>query len=259
MKNLMFILISVMTFFSCKEKDVVLDFPAVHQWDAHDLATIDKIKSLPIKERFPFIKENLPNLIPIINDKVKKVAPGVTTDSIAFVFGSGKADITEDATGAMNKGHFKDQLIAKVFVSGKTKFGNPMKIFVRCLNGVLKIKGELEEVGTISSSFTILPGEGLANHLPELKIWGNTAEEIGIPIKNSNSKVVSKKIYANYLGYYKSVLFPYDVINMDSKIAYDKNGQEIDFQKRLAETKKANLKILQKRIREISRLHLKGK
>ncbi len=250
---------TLISFTSCKEKDVVKDFPAVHKWDPHSLETIDKIKSLPNKERFDFIKKNLPHLIPIITDRVKKIEPDISIDSIAFVFGSGKAKGVEDATGARNNGIFKDQLLAKVFTKQKTKFGNPVIVFVRCLNGVLEIKGEMKDVGGISSSFTILPGEGLADHLPQLNVWGNTANEIGVPIKNSENKIVSKKIYANYLGYYESVLFPYDVINMDTKTAYNKMGQEIDFESRLAETKKANLLILKNRINEIEKMRPKSK
>lgn len=264
MKKVFFFLVAifatVISFTSCKQKDVVKDFPAVHQWDPHSLETIDKIKSLPEKERFDFIKKELPNLIPTIIGRAKDATNGAIIDSIYFkFFGPGKARGVEDATGAMNNGTHGEELVAFVLTKKKTKFGNPMKIFVRCLNGVLEIEGEESFVGGVSSSFTILPGEGLANHLPQLNVWGNTANEIGVPIKNSENKIVSKKIYANYLGYYESVLFPYDKINMDTKTAYNKMGQEIDFESRLAETKKANLSILKNRISEIEKMHPKSK
>ena len=91
--------------------------------------------------------------------------------------------------------------------------------------------------------FTIQEGEGLANHLPELEASAEVANDLSIPIKDENGNVVSKERYLNYLGKYKTVLFTGDVIDLIAGKVYNENGQEVDFERRMAESKKENARI----------------
>ena len=91
--------------------------------------------------------------------------------------------------------------------------------------------------------FTIQSGEGLANYLPQLTEWAKVANELSIPIKNAEGKVVGQEIFTKYLGKYESLLFTGDVIDLIDGKVYNKAGQEVDFQRRMLETKKANARI----------------
>ena len=88
--------------------------------------------------------------------------------------------------------------------------------------------------------FTIQKGEGLANYIPQLREWGKVATDLKIPIKDKDGKVVSEEIFTNYLGKYQSLLFEGDVIDLLAGKVYNKAGQEVQFDRRQAETKKAN-------------------
>lgn len=79
--------------------------------------------------------------------------------------------------------------------------------------------------------------------LPQLKEWSEVANQLSIPIKNSEGKVVGKEIFTNYLGKYESLLFTGDIIDLIEGTVYNKAGQQVDFDRRRAETKKANDKI----------------
>ena len=88
--------------------------------------------------------------------------------------------------------------------------------------------------------FTIHKGEGLANYIPELEKWGTVANELSIPIKDKDGKVVSQETYLNYLGRYQTLLFEGDVIDLLAGKVYNKAGQEVQFDRRMEETRKAN-------------------
>jgi hypothetical protein len=224
------------SFSSCK-KNVVTDFPAVHQWDTHAQATWDTIKKMPQAEILPFVKKEVPNLVPtLLSDPIFK---GVHVDSIYFSFGSGKAEGVVDSTGATHDGVYKKELIANFITTPAIKGKNPIKIFVTCLNGAHYIQGD-EVLGGMDLGFRIARGEGLANHLPELQAWGNAAGDLNVPIKNQKGKIVSEKTYMNYLGQYETVLFEDDFVNLYEKKVYNKKGQEVDFERRLIETEIAN-------------------
>lgn len=124
-------------------------------------------------------------------------------------------------------------------------------VFLACGNGMLASVEELEQGGLTRIDFgtatpwrfTILPGQGLADHLPALQEWGRVANDLCIPVMDKDGKIVSKKVYLNQLGEYKSYLFPYDVIDVVYGKVYNSKGQEAQFDTRLknaAEKKKAN-------------------
>jgi hypothetical protein len=171
-----------------------------------------------------------------------KSAAGQPIDvtNLVFAFGSGKAKGVIDANGERHDGVYENELVAKIWTKPVTSLGDPIIVFVRCLNGVISIEGLHEISGFIHCRFEILPGEGLAHHLPALQEWAKVAGEFPIPIRDKTGKVVSQETYLKYLGRYESVLFPGDVIDMCQNKVFNRAGQEVDFPRRLEESKKAN-------------------
>lgn len=244
MKNLfVLLLVAVLTVIvSCnkpeKKKDA-MDLTPMHRWDEHSLSMIDSLKSLPDSAKLPFIKLNAPNLIPsILRIIERRAAIPFHLDSIVFSYGSGTATGVQDSAGKRHDVVYENQLIARIWTKPLTRLGNPIIVFVRCLNGLIDIHGD-RQIGTEMIGFYIKKGEGLAHHLPELVAWATTAKDFNVPIRDKKGKITSYTTYLNYLGKYESVLFEGDFVNLyEGKVYHD--GREVDFDQRLAETKKAN-------------------
>lgn len=157
--------------------------------------------------------------------------------NIRFVLGSGFAEQVLTGSGKANSGRFQNELIIII--------DDPAikdTVFLACGNGMLRpIRFDnYSDFGTAEQwRFTILPGEGLAHHLPELEAWAKVAGELSIPIKDKDGNVVSQEKYLNYLGRYESYLFPYDVVDVLAGKVYNQQGQEADFERRLTEAEKA--------------------
>jgi len=161
-------------------------------------------------------------------------------NNIHFILGSGFAKDVLTGSGKTHSGKFKNELI---IVIDDPAIKDTM--FLACGNGMLMpiILDDFSDFGTAERwRFTILPGEGLAHHLPELQAWAGVAGNLKIPIRDKNGKIVSQEKYLHYLGRYESVLFPYDVVDMLNGKVYNQAGQEVDFERRLQETQKANAK-----------------
>ena len=158
--------------------------------------------------------------------------------NIRFVLGSGYAKDVKSGDGKTYSGEFKNELIIIIDDPNVKE-----TLFLACGNGMLS---PLElytqaDFGTAERwRFTIQKGEGLANYLPQLEKWGAVANQLSIPIKDKDGKVVSQETYLNYLGKYQSLLFEGDVIDLLAGKVYNKAGQEVQFDRRQAETKKAN-------------------
>ena len=158
--------------------------------------------------------------------------------NIRFVLGSGFAKDVKSGDGKTYSGKFQNELIIVIDDPAiKDTF------FLACGNGMLR---PLElytqsDFGTAERwRFTIQKGEGLATYIPQLKEWGKVATDLKIPIKDKDGKVVSEEIFSNYLGKYQSLLFEGDVIDLLAGKVYNKAGQEVQFDRRQSETKKAN-------------------
>lgn len=158
--------------------------------------------------------------------------------NIRFVLGSGYAKDVKSGDGKTYSGDFKNELIIII--------DDPVvkeTLFLACGNGMLSPL-ELHNQSDFGTAeqwrFTIQKGEGLANYLPQLERWGSVATQLSIPIKNKDGKIVSQETYLNYLGKYQSLLFEGDVIDLLAGKVYNKAGQEVQFDRRQAETKKAN-------------------
>lgn len=160
--------------------------------------------------------------------------------SIRFVLGSGYAEDVKSGDGKVYSGKFKNELI--IILNDPSVKDT---IFLACSNGMLRPLRlyTQSDFGTAEQwRFTIKKGEGLANYLPQLERWGSVANQLNIPIKDKDGKVVSQETYLNYLGKYQSLLFEGDVIDLLADKVYNKAGQEVQFDRRKAETRKANAK-----------------
>jgi hypothetical protein len=160
--------------------------------------------------------------------------------NIRFILGSGFAKNVKSGDGKVYSGKFKNELI--IILNDPSVKDT---IFLACGNGMLSPIEDLvsSDLGNAERwRFTIQKGEGLANYLPQLERWGAVANQLSIPIKDKDGKVVSQETYLNYLGKYQSLLFEGDVIDLLAGKVYNKAGQEVQFERRQAETKKANAK-----------------
>ena len=158
--------------------------------------------------------------------------------NIKFVLGSGYAKDVKTGSGKTLSGRFQNELIVIIDDPNVQE-----TLFLACGNGMLSPLRfhESIDLGTAEKwRFVIQEGEGLAHHLPELEAWGEVANDLAIPIKDASGKIVSQEKYLNYLGRYKTVLFTGDVIDLVAGKVYNKAGQEVDFDRRMAETEKAN-------------------
>lgn len=158
--------------------------------------------------------------------------------NIYFILGSGFAKDVKSGNGKTYSGKFKNELI--VIINDPAVKDT---VFLACGNGMLSPLNfkDYHDFGTAEQwRYTILPGQGLAHHLPQLQAWAEVANNLSIPIKDTEGKVVSQEKYLNYLGKYESLLFPYDVVDILNGKVYNQKGQEVDFQRRQAETRKAN-------------------
>ena len=160
--------------------------------------------------------------------------------NIRFILGSGFARNVKSGDGKVYSGKFKNELI--IILNDPSVKDT---IFLACGNGMLSPIEDLvsSDFGNAERwRFTIQKGEGLAHHLPALQEWAEVAGNLRIPIKNSDGKEVSRKTYLNYLGKYESLLFEGDVIDLLQGKVFNKLDQEVQFDRRKAETRKANAK-----------------
>lgn len=161
--------------------------------------------------------------------------------SIKFVLGSGFAKKVKSGDGKTYDGAFKNELI--IIINDEAVKDT---VFLACGNGMLEpleFASQSDFGNAERWRFTIQSGEGLANYLPQLEQWANVANELRIPIKDANGKVVGFEVFTKYLGKYQSLLFTGDVIDLIEGKVYNKAGQEVDFKRRMTETQKANAKI----------------
>jgi hypothetical protein len=171
--------------------------------------------------------------------------PKITDEkNIHFILGSGLAKKVKSGDGKTYDGKFKNEVI--IIINDPSIKDT---LFLACGNGML-CPLELTHSSDLGSGsqfrFTIKKGESLCTYLPQLKSWAKVAGDLKIPIRDKKGNIVSKETYLNYLGKYQSVLFTGDVIDMAQMKVFNAAGQEVDFQIRLAETKEANKRLLDK-------------
>lgn len=177
--------------------------------------------------------------------------------SIKFVLGSGIAKDVKSGDGHTYSGDFHNELI--IIINDENVKDT---VFLACGNGMLQpLNFSFQsDFGTAAQwRFTIQTGEGLANYLPRLEEWANVANELKIPIKDAKGKVVGSEVFTKYLGKYESLLFTGDVIDLIDGKVYNKAGQEVDFNRRMSETKKANAKIAKEKAAKAAKAKAKKK
>lgn len=164
--------------------------------------------------------------------------PCVQTQNISFVLGSGMARNIASGDGKFYNGKFDNELIIMI--------NDPCKkdtFFLACGNGMLSPL-EFRNYSSLGTGqqcrFIIGKGQGLAHYKPQLEEWADVAGTLNIPIKGDGGKIASKQKYLNYLGKYESVLFEGDVLDVCQGKVFNRKGQEVEFQTRLAESRKAN-------------------
>lgn len=165
--------------------------------------------------------------------------------NIRFILGSGFAKNVKSGDGKVYSGKFKNELI--IILSDPSVKDT---IFLACGNGMLSPIEDLvsSDFGNAERwRFIIQNGEGLAHHLPALQEWGEVAENLRIPIKDKDGKIVSKDTYLSYLGRYTTALRTGDIIDLLAGKVYDEKGKEVDFQRRQNATKRANKALKNKR------------
>ena len=170
--------------------------------------------------------------------------PGITShENVHFYLATGYAKDVKSGDGNAYSGNFRNELLICI--------NDPAAkdtVFLACGNGMLSPIdfNSFEyylDFGTAEPwKFTITKGEGLAHHLPKLQAWGKVATDLKIPIKDKDGKIVSEEIFSNYLGKYESLLFEGDVVDILNGKVYNKLGQEVQFDRRRLETRKANAK-----------------
>jgi hypothetical protein len=174
----------------------------------------------------------------VLTANIIRQYPEITDEnSICFILGSGFAKDVKSGDGKTYSGRFQNELI---IILNDPSVNDTL--FLACGNGMLSPLqfSDRHDFGTAERwRFTILPGEGLAHHLPELQAWAEVANDLSIPIKDKDGNVVSQEKYLNYLGRYQSYLFPYDVVDVLAGKVFNQQGQEADFERRLAEAEKA--------------------
>ena len=174
-----------------------------------------------------------------LTTNVVRQYPEITDENnINFVLGSGFAKDVKSGDGKTHSGRFQNELI--IILNDPSIHDT---LFLACGNGMLSPLefSDRHDFGNAEQwRFTILPGEGLAHHLPELQAWAEVANNLEIPIKDKDGKIVSQETYLNYLGRYESYLFPYDVVDVLAGKVFNQQGQEADFERRLAEAEKEN-------------------
>jgi len=177
---------------------------------------------------------------------VRKFPSLKNKESIRFVLGSGLAKDVLTGSGKKLSGEFKNELV--IMINDSTVQDT---LFLACGNGMLQklFFRDYHDLGTAEQwRFTIEKGEGLAHHLSDIHAWVPVARDFPVRIKDKNGNVVPPERCLKEYGYWRTLLFPGDVIDMANGKAYNKLGQEIDFDRRQAETQKANQKLAKRKL-----------
>lgn len=183
--------------------------------------------------------------------------PKVTSHkNIHFYLATGYAKDVKSGNGKAYSGNFRNELLIVI--------NDPAAkdtVFLACGNGMLSpidfdsFEYVIDFGTAVPWKFTILPGQGLAHHLPSLQAWGEVASTTPIPIKDKKTReVVSPDKYLNYIGEWESILFAYDTVDVLNNYVHNLKGQEVDFERRMQESREANAKIAaQKRAKATKR------
>jgi len=164
-------------------KDVVRDVTPVWQLSADREEILTNLRNMPENERGTYLARTWPQLsnnivVWLRHRSVLEKNDQVT--SVKYSFGSASSAKAEDFNGTIHEGSFTGELVAYVFIKGKSE---PIMVAVQCLNGMFNVIGDFKEVYTepYTGTFTIRPGEGLCNYV-DYQTAIHIAEIFNLPI-----------------------------------------------------------------------------
>jgi hypothetical protein len=194
---LAFLVLAVVCITGCRSKpalDVVNGRPMVSGTMGDIQPTLDALAKMPASEQNAFLHRTHPDLAQRIVYFLRargKIRPTQQVDIVRFFFGSLDKVKGEDATGKVNEGFFKNQLVARVGIIGQRA---PIDVVVRCLNGIFELPEDLLRVGMTGlggqlpiERFTIGHNDNLVNHVG-YRTAIDLAELHGLPIFRGKGK-----------------------------------------------------------------------
>ncbi len=174
------IVIAIISLVTSCSTELVSDVDPVHIWDENTNNMLEDIKNLSVEERGAYIQKVSPQLskkVISLLKKYNKITGSSIIDSLVYYYGDSKEAQAYDKHGEIHKGHFKNRLIAFVWIQGDEE---PYKVLIGCLNGVVSFIGKLDAVMSISQ-FTITKGDCLLNHI-SYEMSMALAEDFDLPI-----------------------------------------------------------------------------
>ncbi len=175
MRKLFFVLAVLLAVFAAgcgKKVDVVNGRPPVSGALADIQVTLDALAQMPAHQRADYLQQRHPDLGQRVVYYLRqrgKIQAGQEVQGVGFHFGSLDKVKAEDGNGQTNEGYFKNQLVARVRVSGQQK---PVDVIVRCLNGTFELPEDLARAGMAPMGtqvpverFTIGKNDNLVRHV----------------------------------------------------------------------------------------------
>lgn len=152
-----------------------------------------------------------------------------THKNIHFYLATGHASDIESGDGNSYSGPVKNELI--IVLDDPTVHKT---LFLTCGNGMMS-ETNMNQFDSCIDWGTAIPweieikeGESLASHWPDLDVWADLAEKLGVPIVNERGELVPYTDYRYHLGSYISLLWTGDVINLLELTVKDSEGKLVD-------------------------------
>ncbi|MDR0861046.1 MAG: hypothetical protein LBO09_09075 [Candidatus Peribacteria bacterium] len=243
MKKIIFFIATVMSlavlFSSCKHKEEER-IDAIYGMDPVSSSFIEGVdyqayRGLDSLGRVQWLNEHREQL----TRNILKTYPCIEYGKrIKFAIINGKADSIQSGDGYVYDAAVHYDIQVKI-----TEGCHVGTWLLACENGMLKgFNGSSLDGGTGSNLVIIQPGKGIAHYLPDNE-WKEWTSLLNVPIKNKKTgKFTPPQTYKEFLGVWEGKLFSYDELNLDARTVRNKNGQLVDFPRRIAETEKANAK-----------------
>ena len=149
MRKLFFVLAIAMAMLAmgCGKKiDVVNGRTPVSNSMADIQQTLDRLAQMPAAQRSAYLQQRHPDLAQRVVYFLRqrgKIQANSEVQGVDFFFGSLDKVKAEDGAGQVVQGYFKDQIVARVRVTGQ----QPLSVIVRCLNGTFELPEDLARAG----------------------------------------------------------------------------------------------------------------
>lgn len=182
--------------------DVVHDIPAVATSMASIASTEARMAaSETVEDQAAILARHEPHLTTDLTYWLQRhdlIPNGNDVQSIDFYFGSlDKVAAENGETGEMVNGHFRDQLLARVHLNGKSE---PLTVLVECLNGVMftVLDDDLNRLNLVGQhhpvmSFTVQRGHGLVHYVGYATAI-DLAEQFNLPLCRGKNMGAANRI-----------------------------------------------------------------